>query len=78
MCLHLLSLDFTSAFHSNAAIMLLIPPGLVIGLQMAVRYVKDGVTKPTRAQTAILYLMCGILVVFGILRNLPAFSFLRP
>lgn len=78
MCLSLLSLNFQAAFQANAAIMLLLPLGLIIGIQMAVRYVKYGITKLTPIQNIILYFMCGILLVFGILRNFPFFSFLRP
>lgn len=78
MCLSLLSLNFKDAVQANAAIMLLLPLGLIIGIQMAVRYVKYGITKPTCAQNILLYFMCAVLLVFGILRNIPLFSFLRP
>lgn len=78
MCLSLLTLNVKTAFKDNAAIMLLIPPGLIIALQMAVRYVKYGITKPTHAQAIVLYIMCGILIMFGILRNIPFFYCLRP
>ena len=40
MCLSLLSLDFQSAFQANAAVMLILPPGLIIAFQMAFRYIK--------------------------------------
>lgn len=78
MCLSLLRLDFASAFRANAAIMLLMPPGIIIGLQMAARYVKSGQISPTRVQAYVLTAMTVILLIFGILRNLPAFVFLQP
>lgn len=78
MCLSLLSLNFQAAFQANAAIMLLLPLGLIIGIQMAVRYVKYGITKPTHTQNIVLCFMCVVLLVFGILRNLSFFYFLRP
>ena len=78
MCLSLLSLDFQSAFQANAAVMLILPPGLIIAFQMAFRYIKNGRLQPTRAQNLVLYIMAGFLLLFGILRNLPAFAWLSP
>ena len=78
MCLSLLSLDFQSAFQANAAVMLILPPGRIIAFQMAFRYIKSGRLQPTRAQNLVLYIMAGFLLLFGILRNLPAFAWLSP
>lgn len=78
MCLSLLCLDFHGAFRSNAAILLMLPAGLAIALKMAVRYIKDGRAQPTFGERLVLYVITGILLVFGILRNLPAFSWMRP
>ena len=78
MCLSILSLDFASAFKANAAVFLLLPPGLVMALRMAVRYVRTGNTRPTRVQTCVFYVMVGVLLVFGVVRNLPGFEGLRP
>ncbi len=71
MCLALFRLDVKTAFRANPVILLLLPAGLVIALQMAVRYVKTGKHLPTKAQTLVIYLMLGILLLFGLLRNLP-------
>lgn len=78
MCLALLRLDIKAAFRANAAILLLLPAGLIIALMMAVRYVRDGRTCPTRVQTWILYIMTGVLLGFGVLRNLPGFQWMQP
>ena len=78
MCLSILSLDFASAFKANAAVFLLRPPGLVMALRMAVRYVRTGNTRPTQVQTCVFYVMVGVLLVFGVVRNLPGFEGLRP
>lgn len=78
MCLSLLRLDFLSAFKANAVLMLLLPPGFIIGLQMAARYIKTGRITPTRLQSCILTAMTAILLIFGVLRNMPAFAFLQP
>ena len=48
MCLALFRLDFVSAFRANAAIFLLLPAGLAIAIQTAVRYVKTGNGRLTR------------------------------
>ena len=78
MCLSILSLDFASAFKANAAVFLLLPPGLVMALRMAVRYVRTGNTRPTQVQTCVFDVMVGVLLVFGVVRNLPGFEGLRP
>ena len=69
MCLALLRLDFQAAFQANAAIMLLLPLGIGITVRMAVRYVKYGTFSPTRTENGILWIMTGIFLLFGILRN---------
>lgn len=78
MCLSLLRLDFSSAFQANAALFLLLPPGVFMAAWMAVGYVRTGSTRLTRVQTCILYVMIGVLLVFGVMRNLPGFEWLRP
>lgn len=78
MCLSLLHLDFYAALKANAAVLLLLPAGLIIALLMAVRYVKSGSTCPTRMQNCTLYVMAAILLVFGVLRNIPGFEWLQP
>ena len=70
--------DFASAFQANAAIFLLLPPGLFMAGWMAVRYVRTGSTRLTRVQACVFYVMIGVLLVFGVLRNLPGFGWLRP
>lgn len=69
MCLALLELDFQAAFQANAAIMILLPFGIVIAVRMAARYVKYGTLSPTRIENRILWIMTGIFILFGILRN---------
>lgn len=78
MCMALLCLDFKTAFKANAAVFLLLPAGLIIALQMGVRYIKKGRIQPTRTQTILFFLMTALLLVFSILRNLPAFIWMAP
>ena len=42
---------------------------------MAVRYVRTGSTRLTRVQACV-YVMIGVLLVFGVMRNLPGFGWL--
>lgn len=78
MCLALLSLDPIAAFKANAAIFLLLPPCLLLGLLMAVHYIKTGDSHPGPIQSIILCCMIIILLLFGLLRNLPGFDWLQP
>lgn len=78
MCLALFRLDFQAAFLANPVILMLLPAGLIIALQMMVRYVKTGTHLPTRTQTVIIYFMISILLLFGLLRNLPGAAQLLP
>lgn len=70
MCLALLRLDFSAAFQANEALFLILPLGIILFLQMAVRYVKEGVFSPTKTQAVILWIMTILLLVFGVVRNL--------
>lgn len=78
MCLALLRLDFGAAFRANRALFLLLPVGCVLAVQMAVRYVRTGERQPTHRQQMVLTGILVLLVLFGVLRNLPVFSYLKP
>lgn len=78
MCLAILQLDPLAAFRANAALFLLLPPGLVIAILMAGRYIKTGDSRPTPIQSILLICMIIILLIFGLLRNLPGFYWLQP
>ena len=78
MCLSLLRGDFLSAIRYNLAIFALSPLFLVLIASQCVYYVKYGTKQLKIWQNAILYVCIVVLVLFGILRNIPAFSFLSP
>ena len=78
MCLALLRLDFAAAWQANKAILLLAPAGAVIAVRIARRYINTGSGQPTRGEARVLYGMIALLILFGILRNLPGFSYLQP
>lgn len=74
MCLALLRLDFKSAFQYNPAIFILLP---VFGTTAAVgviRYIKTGSKKKTKAENIALWAALAVLVLFGILRNIPVIA----
>lgn len=78
MFIALLELDLMAALRSNSLVLLLLPFALVFGLRRLVIYIKTGRTETDRLET-ILLIPAGLLtVVFWVLRNLPAFSFLAP
>lgn len=78
MCLALLRLDFSAALHANVVLCLLLPFAAVMGVQMAVRYLRTGERNLSPLQKKMLIAAIVLLVLFGLLRNIPAFSFLQP
>ena len=78
LALALLRLDFHTAFHSNAALILLLPIGLSMAVVWAVRSIRTGQKALTRWQNGIVWGMIVMLLLFGVLRNVPAFSCLAP
>lgn len=78
MCLALASLDFKTAFYSNRVVFIFMPVGFVLGIRLLIQYVKTGNTKLSLRQIRLVWVILITLVVFGILRNIPLFYFLRP
>ena len=62
--------DFLSAWHDNAAILVLLPFGAVVAGNIAVRYVRFGICQPSRWANVLLYAMIAVLLCFGLWRNL--------
>lgn len=69
--------DLAGAFSDNAAVLVMLPVWLVVLLLSGFRRndVRLTETKPVKVLT---FITLGILIVFGIIRNLPGFGFLRP
>lgn len=78
MCVALLQLDFATAFRCNPGVMLLLPPVGLALLPGVVSYIRTGVRKSWRGEQAVLYTAVVLLVIYAVLRNIPAFWFLRP
>lgn len=78
MCMALLRLDLYDALQANAMALLLMPCFILLFFSWAVRYVRTGKRMLTRWQSVIVWCCCALLLLFGILRNIPMFAFLAP
>ena len=75
---HLLQFEIQDAFRCNVAIFLLSPTLLYIFTYSLYSYVRYGKVHFSKVQNILLFGCLTILILFGIVRNLPAFSFLQP
>ena len=75
----LLHFDFYQALRYNALFTVCAPVLGAYVLVFAYRYVRYG-NEPAKRKIPLypLWILCGIAVCYGILRNIPAFSFLAP
>ncbi len=78
MCLALLRLDIAAAFRANCAILLMLPFAAAMLLWWCVRYVRTGECVQPRWMKAAVWTAIAVLLVFGVLRNLPVFAVLAP
>ena len=78
MLIALLHLDFQSAANANIYILCISPIALFIVVYKARRYIKYGTLSDPIWLNCIYVVLLIIGVAFGILRNLPQFSFLAP
>lgn len=76
MIISLVHLDFAAAFHYNAALFVLIPVFLILAFSLICRYIRLGTQKLSRGQSITVIVMIVLLVLFGIVRNLPGFEYL--
>ena len=78
MCLALLQLDFAAAMRANVLLVFLLPVLALVLAVSGIRYVKAGVFTLSRWQSAAVWGMIALLLIFGVLRNLPCFAYLAP
>ena len=78
MFLSLFKLDLRGAANANLLLLCLLPVALFVVIYKVIRYVKYGsCTDPLWLNVT--YFVLGIVIfAFGVLRNLPEFSFLAP
>ena len=71
MFLCLLRLDLAGAWRYNPAVLCLLPAGLAVGADWAVRYVRTGSKRLAPWANWLVWGMIAVLLIFGIMRNLP-------
>ena len=71
MFLCLLRFDFKGAWEANPVILSMLPFFIYMAAALSVRYVKNGKAELKKAENILTGIACFILVIFGILRNIP-------
>lgn len=71
MFLALLHLDFKTAYLENQFLFLLLPLFGLAACFHAVQYIRSGTVKRFRGENALAYFLIGMLILWGIFRNLP-------
>lgn len=69
MCLSILRFNFVSAFHFNPVIFIMLPFAGILTLWYIIYYIKTGNGIP-RWLNIICYITIGILIIYGVARNL--------
>lgn len=69
MITSLLSFDLKGALYYNAAVLILIPLLLAVGISYYYEYIKNGVRSLKRWHKAALIFSAAIMLAYGILRN---------
>ena len=70
MCLALLTLDLSAAWAANPVLLLLLPVLAALLIRQAMRYVKTGRSTLSRRESALVWGMAAVLLLWGIARNL--------
>lgn len=76
MIISIFYMDFAAAFHYNAALFVLSPVFLILAFSLIFRYIRTGSQKLSRGQSITVIVLIVLLVLFGIVRNLPGFEYL--
>lgn len=77
LCMQLLRLDFAGAAGENLAAALLAPLWLA-GILIRALWNPAWFSKGSRAENILLWGSVAVLLLFGVLRNLPGLEFLLP
>ena len=70
MCLALLRWDWPAAWNANPVLLMMLPVLAVLGVRLAVRYVREGAAAGSKWESALLWAMTALLIVWGVVRNL--------
>ncbi len=77
-CTALLRCDIRAAADANLLLLFLMPLLLGMGIYKAIQFVRTGGTPIARAEKYFWLVILITALLFGILRNLPMFSYLQP
>lgn len=78
MLQRLIHFRFSYAFSHNCVVFCLLPVFLIEGIYRAYRYIRYGDKKLSKAENIGVYVVIGILIVFGIVRNIWQIDILVP
>lgn len=78
MCFHLAHMEFYEAFSSNCVVFCLLPIALSVGIFHTYRFVRCGEKKLNKAEQIGIWIVAGMLIVFGVVRNLYPVGVLVP
>lgn len=78
MFLNMIKLDFNSAFRSNCAVFVCLPFLVLFFAMRTYGYIKTGIPLYNKPMKIMIAAMTAVLLIFGVLRNIPYFSFLVP
>ena len=70
MCLALLRWDWPAAWNANPVLLLMLPVLAVLGVRLAVRYVREGSAIGPKWESVLLWAMTALLIAWGVARNL--------
>ena len=71
MCISLMQGDIEGAMRCNIMLFFTLPIILFIGVSYLFYYIRDGICYLPKWQNKTLYILIGLFLLFGILRNLP-------
>ena len=78
MFISLASFNFKAAFQYNAYVMSVGPIAAIFVLRHYIKYILNGTQKSDKFETVLLIIALILAIAVGVLRNIPAFSFLAP
>lgn len=78
MLFAILELDFASALRYNAVLFISLPLLIILAITMLYDYIKYGNVSNRKWRNIIVYCLIAVYILFGVLRNIPYFSFLSP
>ena len=70
LCLALLQRDWAAAWNANPVLLMMLPVLAVLGVRMAVRYIREDSAAGPKWENALMWAMAVLLIVWGVVRNL--------